>query len=107
MTTLLSRNFRYAILHPVRTSRMARIMRRWADAQPQVCEYCGKLVRRSKRQVHHCLPLWAVPEAAENPENFSLVHGGHCHQAAHLGNYAEGYIENWGEVCDVIRRKWR
>lgn len=107
MSTLVTRNFRYAVKHPVRTARMARIMRDWADRQPQICAFCGRPINRIDRQVHHVFPLWAKPEWSETHANFSLVHGGRCHLAAHLGSFAERFVANWHEICQKMQRTER
>lgn len=107
MFTILARNPKYVVKHPIRTWKMTKIMREWANSVPQVCEYCNLPVTRLTRAVHHIIPLWKDETKGCDTGNYSLVHGKGCHGAAHMNHYATAFIENWKEVCVMMKRIWR
>ena len=98
MSTIVTRNMRYALRHPVRTYRIRKACREHVKNNP-FCAWCGTM---DGVQAHHIIPLWKDDSLGANPENFISLCGKRCHLAiGHSNSFAYKYVENVKSICEA------
>ena len=97
MNTIFTRNFRYALRHPLRTWAVRKACRDHVRRYP-MCEWCGSVVGV---QAHHVVPLWEDESLGADSNNFiSLCMTRKCHfVVGHAGNFARRYVANVKALC--------